>query len=468
MTTPAPARSEPDRLLAMAPLAAVVRLAAPTTLVMAVSAVSNVVYTYFVSRLGVEAIGAVSLVFPVSLLAITAMGGGIGSGASSAVARALGAGRRSEAAALAGQALALAVAIGIGFGAAVQVAAPALFRLMGASGAVHASATRFARVLFGGAAITFLGGMFDSVMRGEGNVRVPALWSTTSLVLQMGCTPLFMFGLGWGLTGAALAMLACQLIATVPRALWVLGGRGLVRPAFRLPRFTLAPAREILRVGVPAAVSTSVSNLGLMTLTAVLTRLGAADLAAYGLGTRLDFLLMSFGYGFGAAVLTLVGMAVGARRLDRVQAFVGRAAAITTVLLAVPGLLLCWRPALWLGLFTDDPGIHAVGAQYFRIIGPSYPFFGITMVIAFAFQGLGRATIPLAWMIVRTIGVLAVAVLCTRVLGLGERAVFTTIAVGNVVSAAAMVTLFVLTERRLREAAPAPSPASELDATGTR
>jgi putative MATE family efflux protein len=452
----------------MAPLAAVVRLAAPTTLVMAVSAVSNVVYTYFVSRLGVEAIGAVSLVFPVSLLAITAMGGGIGSGASSAVARALGAGRRSEAAALAGQALALAVAIGIGFGAAVQVAAPALFRLMGASGAVHASATRFARVLFGGAAITFLGGMFDSVMRGEGNVRVPALWSTTSLVLQMGCTPLFMFGLGWGLTGAALAMLACQLIATVPRALWVLGGRGLVRPAFRLPRFTLAPAREILRVGVPAAVSTSVSNLGLMTLTAVVTRLGAADLAAYGLGTRLDFLLMSFGYGFGAAVLTLVGMAAGARRLDRVQAFVGRAAAITTVLLAVPGLLLCWRPALWLGLFTDDPGIHAVGAQYFRIIGPSYPFFGITMVIAFAFQGLGRATIPLAWMIVRTIGVLAVAVLCTRVLGLGERAVFTTIAVGNVVSAAAMVTLFVLTERRLREAAPAPSPASELDATGSR
>jgi putative MATE family efflux protein len=468
VTTPDAAPSEPDRLLAMGPLAAVVRLAAPTTLVMAVSAVSNVVYTYFVSRLGVEAIGAVSLVFPVSLLAITAMGGGIGSGASSAVARALGAGRRSEAAALAGQALALAVAIGIGFGAAVQVAAPALFRLMGASGAVHASATRFARVLFGGAAITFLGGMFDSVMRGEGNVRVPALWSTTSLVLQMGCTPLFMFGLGWGLTGAALAMLACQLIATVPRALWVLGGRGLVRPAFRLPRFTLAPAREILRVGVPAAVSTSVSNLGLMTLTAVVTRLGAADLAAYGLGTRLDFLLMSFGYGFGAAVLTLVGMAAGARRLDRVQAFVGRAAAITTVLLTVPGLLLCWRPALWLGLFTDDPGIHAVGAQYFRIIGPSYPFVGITMVIAFAFQGLGRATIPLAWMIVRTIGVLAVAVLCTRVLGLGERAVFTTIAVGNVVSAAAMVTLFVLTERRLREAAPAPSPASELDATGTR
>ena len=459
---------EPDRLLAMGPLAAVVRLAAPTTLVMAVAAVSNVVYTYFVSRLGVEAIGAVSLVFPISLLAITAMAGGIGAGASSAVARALGAGRQAEAAALAGQALVLSVVIGLGFGLVVQVAAPALFRLMGARGAVHASATLFARLLFGGAAITFLGGMFDSVLRGEGNVRVPAIWSTTSLVLQMGCTPLFMFGLGWGLGGAALAMLACQLLTTVPRALWVLGGRALVRPAFRLPRFTLAPAREILRVGVPAALSASVNNLGLMILTAVVTRLGEADLAAYGLGTRLDFLLMAFGYGFGAAVLTLVGMATGARRPDRARAFVTRAAAITVVLLAVPGLLLCWRPALWLGLFTQDAGIHAVGAQYFRVIGPSYPFLGISMVIAFAFQGLGRATVPLAWAVVRVVGVLAAALVCTQGLGLGERAVFTTIAAGNVVSAAGMVALFLLTDRRLRAALSAPSLASELAATGTR
>jgi len=460
--------SEPDRLLAMPPLAAVIRLAAPTTLVMAVSAVSNVVYTYFVSRLGVEAIGAVSLVFPVSLLALTAMGGGIGAGASSAVARALGAHRRSEAAAIAGQALVLAVVIGLGFGLVVQVAAPALFRLMGASGEVLASASLFARVLLGGAAITFLGGMFDSIMRGEGNVRVPAVWSTISLVLQMACTPLFMFAFGWGLVGAALAMLACQLLATVARAFWVLGGRGLVRPAFRLPRFTLAPAREILRVGIPAAVSTSVSNLGLMALTAVVTRFGAVDLAAYGLGTRLDFLMMSFGYGFGAAVLTLVGMATGARRPERALAFVTRASALVVVFLGVPGLLLCWRPALWLGLFTDDAGIHAVGAQYFRIIGPSYPFLGISMVVAFAFQGLGRATVPLAWMTVRVVGVLAAAIICTHGLGLGERAVFTTIAVGNVVSAAGLVALFLVTERRLRATSPVPASVAALAATGTR
>ena len=204
-----------------------------------------------------------------------------------------------------------------------------------------------------------------------------------------------------------------------------------------------------------------------MALTAVVTRLGPADLAAYGLGTRLDFLLMSFGYGLAAAVLTLVGMATGAGRLDRVHAFVTRAAAITVVLLGVPGLLLCWRPALWLGLFTDDAGIHAVGAQYFHIIGPSYAFVGVSMVIAFAFQGLGRATIPLAWMIARVVAVLAAAVVCTHALGLGERAVFTTIAMGNLASAAGLVALFFLTERRMRVALLGAPPVSELAATWT-
>jgi MATE family, multidrug efflux pump len=442
---------QPTRLLDMAPFTAVVRLAAPTTLVMAVSAVSNVVYTYFVSRLGVEAIGAVSLVFPVSLLAITAMGGGIGAGATSAIARALGARARDEAATLGGHALVLAVVLGVLFGIVAWLATPALFHVMGASGSVHAGATDFARVLFGGIAITYFGMMLDSLMRGEGNVRVPATWSTASLVLQMAVTPLFMFRFGWGLVGGALAMLTCQALAIVPRLLWVFGGRSVVRPVVRLVPLDLAPLREIVRVGIPAALSTSINNIGLMVLTAVVARLGAADLAAYGLGTRLDFVLMSFGYGVGAGVLTLVGLATGAARTDRVRAFVVRGAAIATVLLAVPGLLVCWRPALWLGMFTSDPGILAVGAQYFRTIGPSYPFLGVSMVVAFAFQGLGRATLPLLVMITRVTGVLLAAIVMTRGLGLGEQAVFASIAVGNVAGALVLVTVFVAFTRRSRE-----------------
>src|SRR5262245_11735277 len=108
-------QAEPERLLLVSPLRAIVRLAAPTTLVMLIAATSNVLYTYFVSRLGADAIAAVSLIFPISLLALTAMAGGLGAGAASAVARALGAGRRLNAQAVAEHALSLSAALGVAF-----------------------------------------------------------------------------------------------------------------------------------------------------------------------------------------------------------------------------------------------------------------------------------------------------------------------------------------------------------------
>lgn len=435
-------------MLALPPWRAILRLAAPTTFVMSMAATSNVLYTYYVSRLGAEAIAVVSLVFPVVLLAITAMGGGIGAGASSAVARALGAGDREQAAWVAEHALLLAAAIGIGFALAVQVGAHGLFALMGGRGAVLERATQFAKILFGGAIIQFTGAMFDSILRAEGNVRIASIWSAVAIGLQIVLTPFFMFIVGLELPGAAVAMLVSQALATIPRAYWVLGGKGTVHPRLRISRLSLAPLKDILRVGIPASLATVITYTGTMVLTGVVARFGDAHLAAYGLGTRLDFLLLSFVFGVGASVLTLVGMTTGAGRPQRASLYVNAAIAMVMIMLAPPALVLAWKPALWLHIFTQEPGIEAVGSMYFRIIGPSYPFLGVAMVVSFAFQGLGRATAPLAWVILRVIGVLAAAIVCTRWLGMDEHAVFAAVAIGNVLSAGVMTAMFRRMQRR--------------------
>lgn len=459
---PGPAPREPLALLALPPLQAVLRLAAPTTVVMLVSTATNVLYTYYVSRLGAEAIAAVSLVFPVTLLVTTAMTGGLGGGVASAIARGLGAADRRHAADVAEHAMALAVGFGAAFALAVLAGGPVLFALMGGEGTVHAMAVTFARVLFGGAVVTFTGAMLDSVLRGEGNVRVPSVWSGVSLGLQIVLTPVFMFWLGLDLVGAAVAVIVSQAIATVPRARFVFGGAAVLHPRPWPRRLRGEPLREILRVGVPASLSTVTNYLGLVVLTSVVARLGTAHLAAYGLCTRFDFLLLSFAYGFAAAVLTLVGLATGARRPDLARVYVRHAGACIVGLVSVPAVVLWVAPRLWIGIFSADPDVHAVGASYLRIVGPTYPFVAVSMVLAFAFQGIGRATVPLAWMCVRVVGVLAAAIVCTQVLGLGERAVFTAVAVANVASAGVMLGLFVWTERRLtrRAAAAAPPPAS--------
>jgi putative MATE family efflux protein len=447
-----PPRREPAGLLDLPPMRAVLQLATPTTLVMFLGTATNVFYTYFVSRLGADAIAAVSLVFPISLLASTAMTGGLGGGAASGIARLIGAGRRAEATEVAEHAIALAVGIGVALALVMGVGGPFVFDLMGGRGAVRDAAVGFARVMFGGAAITFAGAMLDSVLRGEGNVRVPAVWSSVSLGLQIILTPICMFWAGFGLVGAAVAVLVSQSIALVPRSRFVFGGGGLIHPRPWPRRLRGAPLREILRVGIPASLSTIVNYLGLILLTSVLARLGTAHLAAYGLCTRFDFLLMSFAYGFAAAVLTLVGLATGARRPEQARVYVVRAGVWIVGLLSIPAALLYWRPGLWIDLFSHDPAIHDVGAAYFRTVGPSYPFVAVSMVLAFAFQGLGRAVVPLVWMTVRVIGVLVVAIVSTQWLGLDEHAVFTAVAVANVLSAAVMVTLFARMHRRLRPA----------------
>jgi putative MATE family efflux protein len=451
---PVAARSDPVDLLAMPPLRAVLRLAAPTTFVMLLATATNVLYTYFVSRLGAEAIAAVSLVFPIALLAGTAMSGGLGGGAASAIARALGAGRHQHAVEISEHAIALAITIGVTFGLVMFAGGRAVFQAMGGEGTVLDLAVSFSRITFGGAVVTFFGGMLDSVLRGEGNVRVSSIWSSASLALQMVLTPVFMFTLGFGLPGAAIALIGSQSLACIPRARFVFGGGGLVHPAPWPRRLHATPLGEILRVGVPASLSTIINYAGLMILTGVVARLGTAHLAAWGLCTRFDFLLMSFAFGFAAAVLTLVGLSTGARRPERARVYVVNAGVFIVLLLSIPAAVLWWRPALWLGLFSHDPEIHEVGAAYFRLVGPSYPFVAVSMVLAFAFQGLGRAVIPLAWMSVRVLAVLAISIVCTQRLGLGERAVFATIAAANMTSAVVMITLFRATERRLRPAAP--------------
>ena len=168
------ASSRAERLLTLSPLRAIFTLAVPTTAVMVLGATSGVVSTYFVSRLGPDAIAAVSLVFPIMLIVMTMMGGGVGSGVSAAVAHALGAGRADDAERVAEHAFVLTAALSAILTALFVGGAPVLFRWMGGKDRVLDGAVVFARVMFSGVLITFAVSTFDAILRGEGNVRVPS------------------------------------------------------------------------------------------------------------------------------------------------------------------------------------------------------------------------------------------------------------------------------------------------------
>jgi putative MATE family efflux protein len=427
--------SDPRRLLALSPFRAILALAAPTTAVMVVGATSNILHTFFVSRLGAEAIAAVSLVYPINLILWTVMGGGVGTGVSSAIAHALGGGRPEEASSIAEHAFLLTAIIGVVFTFGMLLGGPAIYAALGGHGETLALAITFAQILFAGSLVTFTIATLDAIYRGEGNVRVPTICSTVSLGLQIALTPLFMFGFGWGIAGAASAAIVGQAIGGVPRVIYLRLGRGALRPGFLPARPTLAPIAEILRVGIPASIATLVNYVGLLALTAVVGRHGMNEIAAFGLGTRLDFIMMTIAYGTGSAVLTLTSLAAGAGDTSRVRAVVLRGLGLVASILVVVSLVLYVRPDVWLGLFTDEPAILEVGRTYLRTLAPSYPFLGAAMILAFAFQGLRRAVLPLAVMSVRVTVVVAAALFASGA-GAPVTTIFAIMAGGNLLSSA--------------------------------
>jgi Na+-driven multidrug efflux pump len=252
---------------------------------MLVATTSNILHTYFVSRLGPEAIAAVALVFPISLILLTVAAGGFGTGIASAVARALGAGRAHEATMVAEQAFLITIVSAVVLTIVLQLAAGPLFAAMGGRGEVLRQATLFGRILFAGLLCPFMVSTLDSILRAEGNVRIPATWATVSLALQILLTPIFIFTLGMGLAGAAVATLTGQALAAIPRMVFMFGGRGMVQPAVAAAT-ARAPIREIIGVGIPASMSAAINYAGIILLTSVFARLGTAHLAAYGFWAR--------------------------------------------------------------------------------------------------------------------------------------------------------------------------------------
>lgn len=196
-----------------------VRLAAPTTLVLVAQAFVGTAETWYVSFLGKEALAGAALVFPVLMLMTMMSNGGIGSGIASAVARALGSGNRADAEAIVWLAVVLAVGFGAAFGVATLALGPSLYRALGGGGASLDAAVAYSGVLFAGSVPFWLVNLLAAALRGAGNVRVPAAVTLAGSAAIVVVSPLLIFGLGpvprMGIAGAGAAMVAFYTFAAV-------------------------------------------------------------------------------------------------------------------------------------------------------------------------------------------------------------------------------------------------------------
>jgi MATE family, multidrug efflux pump len=375
------------------------RLAAPNVLVMVLQAVVTTLDAVFVGWLGPSALAGVSLVYPLVMLMQTMSAGGMGGGIAAAVARALGAGRPAEARALAAHAVVIALVMASLFTTGLLLGGPVIYRAIGGTGEALAAALTYSRVVFGGAVVFWLLNTLASIVRGTGTMALPAAVMCGSAVLYLALAPALVMGWGpfprLGVAGTATANLTAFAVAAAVLAGYCCSSRSTVQLSFRGLRLRRALFWEILRVGAPGSLNTVLTNLTVVLMTGLVGPFGTAALAGYGLGARLEYIQIPLVFGLGSALVAMVGANVGAGQLARAERVAWTGAGLAAGVTAAIGLGAAVMPGAWLGLFTSDPQVQAVGALYLTIVGPAYGFFGMGLALYFASQGAGRLAWPL-------------------------------------------------------------------------
>ena len=411
-------------------VATLARLSAPGIALALFQAAVSVADTYYVGRLGTDALAGLALVFPMAMLLQTTSAGAMGGGVSSAVARALGAGNPDAARKLVAHAFVIALGGGLFF-TLLLGAGRALYGLLGGRGAALEQALAFSQVLFGGAVLVWFANTLASLLRGSGNTLAPALAFAGTALVQIPLSGALTLGWGpfpaWGIAGAAASYVLASALSSLVLAAWL--WNSALRPQRVHWKLEGRLFREILRVGAISSIGALQTVLTAVVLTGFVARFGTAALAGYGVGVRLELLQVPIVFAIGQALVVMVGTNVGAGQGARAKRIAWTGTAAATLVCLVIGWSVAIYPPLWIRIFSDDASVIEIGSLYMRIVAPLYPLFGAGLALYFASQGSGQMLKPVLAGTARLALVVAGGALVMR-LGGPLPALFAVIALG--------------------------------------
>ena len=403
---PAPAMpaTAANPLLTSPILPTLARLAAPNMVAMLATALVAIAETAYVGLLGIAPLAGFALVFPMVMLMQMMSAGAMGGGVSSAISRSLGAGNVERAEALARHALVIAGVAGVLFTIVLIGFGAQLYAGLGGKGAALEQGVRYSDMVFLGAAFIWSTNTLASVVRGTGSMRVPSAVLLLVAALQVGLGAALGLGLlglpRLGIAGVGLAQVIAFGVGTIVFA-WHLGS-GAARIRLRLAgplRWEMF--RDILKVGAVACISPIQSVLTVLVMTRLVSAFGTEALAGYGIGARLEFLLVPITFAIGVASVPMVGMAIGSGNVERARRVAWTAGGFAGALIGTIGLVVAIAPELWTRLFTDNAVVLAAARSYFVHAGPAYGFLGLALALYFASMGSGKILGPVVAQSVR-------------------------------------------------------------------
>jgi len=363
----------------------------------------NLIDTYWLGKVGVEAVAAPTLAWPMVFLLIS-IAGGLSVAGVALVSQYVGAKNEAEVKKSAGQVTALLTVIGVIISALGIVASDAILHFIGAEKDVFDLASPYIKIVFASMPWMFLIMSYSFILRGWGDTRTPMYISAFSVGLNILLDPLLIFGIqGWvpalGVTGAATATFISRSIGGLLVLYLLFRSKKTLTISRADLRVEKEKAKQIFRIGVPASVGQALVSFGFVVMVGFVTHagieagMGKEIIAAYGIGTRIINIIFVIIGGLTGAAVTMIGQNLGAERQDRAVKVLYRTVVMTMLILLVCTVTFYVFRAELYGIFIDDPVVIEEGGIYLTIFGLSTVFFGVYASSLSAFQGAGH-TIP--------------------------------------------------------------------------
>ena len=391
-----------------------IRLAWPIVTIQLLQVAYNVADTFWLGRFSADAVGAMSIGFPIIFLLISVAGGFTAAGAI-LVAQYTGAESESSAGTIAGQTLGFVTLLALALSALGYLFTDDLLALLPSQADTTADviplAAAYMEVFFLGLPFLFGFFVFSALMRGYGDTQTPMRVMFLSVALNVVLDPILIFGWdaalipGLGIRGAALATIISRGAASVLGVYILFFTHKGPTVAISDLRLKLEHVKDITRIGVPSALEQSASAAAMLTLTAMVVTFAPAVVAAYGLGNRLVSVIFLPAMGLGRATNTMVGQNLGADQADRAERAVWIAAKASAGVMIAAAAIAALFPEPIVGVFMatgTDRAAETVrlGSEYLRIRSVEFAFIGVLQVLLGAFRGAGDTKTAMTFSIV--------------------------------------------------------------------
>ncbi|WP_099600731.1 MATE family efflux transporter [Reichenbachiella sp. 5M10] len=355
--------------------------------------------TFWLGRLGANAVASVSLSFPILFLVLS-LGGGLTLAGTVIVSQYKGAGDQRMVNYSSSQTVMVIFLISIVLAIVGYHLAGPLMHLVGAGPEVFEDSVTYFQVSSWGFIFLFMFFVFQSLMRGIGEVIMPMYIVLGTVLLNLLLDPLFIFGYGpipaYGVAGAAIASIATQGLSAVIGLLILFRGRWGITIHFSQMKFDLAWTKRLFGMGIPSSLDQSSRAAGMTVMVMLVTSYGNSIVAAYGVGARILSLVIVPALGFSIATTSLVGQNFGAGKVDRAERVGNLSALIAGVGLTIVGVLLfLFAEPLTAFFIPNDPEVIRDGAVFIKIMAPSFGCLAVQQVLNGVYNGVGLTKVSM-------------------------------------------------------------------------